>query len=116
MQPETQSESFAFENFMAWLYANRVMVAVVAAVVALVIAVLAIVSWKKSQDEGKANAALCAVPALIGPGAKTSEISPEPLRKIASEYPETGAGERAALLAGGVLFTEGKYPEAQTQF
>ena len=36
--------------------------------------------------------------------------------KVAATYPKSSAGARALLLAAGSLFTEGKYPEAKTQF
>jgi TolA-binding protein len=36
--------------------------------------------------------------------------------KVAATYPDSRAGARALLLAGGALFVEGKYPEAKAQF
>jgi TolA-binding protein len=35
--------------------------------------------------------------------------------KIAEQFPNTSAGERALLLAGSALFAQGKYQEAQAQ-
>ncbi len=116
MQPETKPESFDFDNFVTWLYENRMKVGIVAAVLAVVIAVVAIVSWKKAQNETDANAALFALPALIGPSGRTAEVRSESFQKIAGEFPDTSAGDRAALLAGGILFTDGKYAEAEKQF
>lgn len=116
MQPETKADSFDFDNFITWLYENRVKVAVGLAVIGAVVVAIALFSWRKTQKEVDANAALFALPSLVGPTAKSPEARPENFQKIASEFPGTQAGERAQLLAAGLSFTDGKYSEAQAQF
>jgi tetratricopeptide (TPR) repeat protein len=115
MQSETENNSLDFDNFLTWLYVNRVKVGIVTGIVAVVIAGAAIISWKKKENEKNANAALSALPSLIGPSSR-SEATPEGFQKVANEYPDTGAGQRAALIAAGVLFSEGKYADAEKAF
>ncbi len=116
MQSETKAESFDFDNFLTWLYANRVKVAVIGAILAATIFAVAFSAWKKGQKEGDANGALFALPPAVGQSAKATKANPEGYLKVAAEFPNTQAGERAHLLAAGLLFTDGKYAEAQTQF
>lgn len=116
MQSETESNSLDLDQFLTWLYVNRVKVGIVTAIAAVVIAGIALVSWKKKENEASANSALSALPSLVGTTAKTEEASPEAFQKIADKYPQTGAGNRAALLAAGALFGEAKYAEAEKTF
>ena len=92
------------------------MVGVTAAIVAVVLTGTAIFSWKKSQNEMKANAELFALPALVGANAKATPARAEDFQKLAQEFPDTQAAERAELLAAGILFTDGKYADAQKGF
>lgn len=116
MQPETSTDSWNFDNFLTWLYENRKVVGIAAAAVVVAIAGVSFYSWKKTNDETKANEALFALPSLVGVGAKTAELRPEAFQKIAGEYPATQAAERAELIAAGILFTDGKYVDAQRAF
>ncbi|MEO5804184.1 MAG: tetratricopeptide repeat protein [Verrucomicrobiota bacterium] len=117
MQSETTaSNSMDFDSFMAWLHFNRKRVAIGAAIVAVMLIGVAIFIWKKNQNELDANDALFALPSLVGASGRTNEVRSEDFAKVAHEYPKTRAAERAELLAAGILFTDGKYVEAQREF
>jgi predicted negative regulator of RcsB-dependent stress response len=116
MQSETTKESFDFDRFMVWLHANRKPVAIGAAVVAAVAVTFAIYTWKKNQNELDANAALFALPSLVGSSGRTAQVRAEDFQKVAQEYPETRTAARAELIAAGVSFTSGNYAEAEKQF
>ena len=116
MQSETRKEPLDIDSFMAWLHFNRKPVAIGAAVVAIVLVGFAFYKWKKNQNELNANAALFALPSLIGATGRASEVRADDFKKIAGEYSGTRAAERADLIAAGVLFTDGKYVEAQREF
>ncbi len=116
MEPDTTTNSWNFDNFLVWLYENRKAAGLGAAVLALVLIGAAFYSWKKNNDESRANAALFALPSLLGPSGRTTPVHSEDFQKIAGSYPNTQAGERAELIAAGILFTEEKYAEAQRQF
>ena len=116
MQSETTKESVDFDNFLAWLHFNRKPVAIGAVIVVATLVVIAFSNWKKNQNELDANAALFALPSLVGVSGRTAEVRSEDFKKIADEYPKTRAAERAELIAAGVLFTDGKYVEAQREF
>lgn len=116
MQSETTKESLDVDSFMAWLHFNRKPVAIGGAIVAVALIGFAIFNWKKNQNELDANAALFALPSLVGANSKTSELRAEDFQKIANEYPNTRVAERVELIATGVLFTDEKYAEAEKQF
>ncbi len=116
MQTETSEDSWNFDNFVHWLYVNRKAVGIVSAIVVVAGAAIGIYTWKKNQDEANANAALFALPSMVSPRPHATTAHAEDFKKIAAEYPNTTAGEHSALAAGGVLFSEGKFAEAQAQF
>ncbi|MEO6182606.1 MAG: tetratricopeptide repeat protein [Verrucomicrobiota bacterium] len=116
MQSESTTGSWDWNTFLEWLYLNRVRVGVIAAIVAVILAGTAIFTWKKTQDEVKANAELFALPPLVGASAKATPARAEDFQKVAQNFPDTRAAERAELLAAGILFTDGKYAEAQKGF
>jgi TolA-binding protein len=77
--------------------------------------VVAFFIYHQDEAELAASEALSdvAVPQLTG-AAPANGV--EAYLKVAATYPNSRAGARALLLAAGGLFTEGKYPEAKTQF
>jgi predicted negative regulator of RcsB-dependent stress response len=91
-------------------------VAIGGVVIAVLLIGAALYTWKKNHDELEANAALFALPSLVGASAKTTEVRAEDFEKIAQEYPNTRVAARVELVAAGILFTDGKYSEAEKQF
>jgi TolA-binding protein len=77
--------------------------------------IVAFILYQQNEAEVAAGEALStvSVPQLTGGGRGDAA---EAYLKVAATYPKSRAGARALLLAAGALFTEGKYPEAQTQF
>jgi predicted negative regulator of RcsB-dependent stress response len=116
MQPDSTNDSLDFDNLMSWLHYNRKPLAIGGTVVAVALIAFALYSWKKNQNEVDANSALFALPSLVGAGEKTTEVRADDFQKIANEYPSTRVAERAEIIAAGVLFTDGKYAEAEKQF
>lgn len=101
---------------MVWLHLNRQRVLIAVALVLAIIVGVALYNWKKNNDEAQANAALFALPSLIGVTGKSATPRAEDFQKVASDYPSSKAAERAELLAAGIMFTDGKYTDAQRQF
>jgi predicted negative regulator of RcsB-dependent stress response len=116
MQPDTTQNSMDFDNFMAWVHYNRKPIAIGGTILVVVLAAFALYGWKKNQDELNANAAIFALPSLIGAGEQTENARAEDFEKIASAYPDTQSADRAEIIAAGLLFTNGKYAEAEKQF
>lgn len=86
---------------------NRFMAA--GALVVLVLAALWVFAVQQSQKETKAGEALTHL--IV---AQTAQA--EPYLKVASDFSGTGAGQRAQLEAAALLFSSGKYADAQAQF
>lgn len=68
----------------------------------------------QGQQQENANDALSKLMVRTSPNAP--ETSPEAFLKVAAEYPDTDAGQRALLLGASALFTQGNYDEARAQF
>lgn len=103
------------ERAWAWFEVNRKQVAWGAVAVVVAGLVIAYYFWSDSQREVKASLALseAMITGLAG-GAPGDVV--EAYRKVAAAHPRTAAGARAALLAAGRLFEEGKFAEAQAEF
>jgi TolA-binding protein len=84
--------------------------------IALVAAGVVIAFWlvRQSEKQNDANEALSKLTSRVSPTAP--EATPESLLKVAADYPDTDAGQRALLLGASDLFTAGKYEEAMAQF
>jgi outer membrane protein assembly factor BamD (BamD/ComL family) len=97
----------------AWYEINKKQVAVGGVIVVVVGLVAWFFLWNASQKEINAGEALSAasLPQLTGAGQGADGFL-----QVAAKYPKSSAGTRAILLAGGQLYAEGKYPEAQAQF
>lgn len=101
---------------MAWLHANRKRLMIGGGVVAAIALVAGLYAWQKGQDEINADAQLLNVPLVTFRANQIIAPSANSFLDVAKKYPDTSAGEYAALLAAGTLFTDGKYPEAHQQF
>ncbi len=104
------SQSEQWLRLLAWLEDNWRRVATVASVVIGVGVVVAFILWQGAEKQRSASEALSLL--LVKPGGSGGDV----LARFASEHVGTDAGTRALLLAAGALFTEGRYPEAQTRF
>ena len=105
--PEKQGPEF---DFLTWFELYKKAIAIVlAAVVAAVLAFM-IMNWRRGQSEAEGGRALHTATAT------ESAINSQALLQVAAAHAGTHAAERARLLAGGQLFAEGKYAEAQSEF
>lgn len=116
MQSDSTPDLMDFDNLMAWLHHNRKPVAIIGTIVVVGLVSFSLYTWNKSQKEVKANAALFSLPSLISQDPAATNVSAQDFQKIADEYPNTQAAERAEIIAAGVLFTNGKYEEAEKHF
>jgi predicted negative regulator of RcsB-dependent stress response len=108
--------------FQAWLEAdngkNKKRLAVLALLVLLVASGAYVYNYMAEQKENEASAALLELRPPVGSANSTNEppVPAASFLKLAQQYPNTTAAERALLLAAGSYFSDGKYSEAQAQF
>ena len=114
MQSETK-QSDSFYDFLAWAHHNRQRLFVAGGVIVLIVIFISFRAWRTTENEAAANAALFALPSLITPPKNTAP-DPNAFLAVGQEYSGTGPGERAQILAAGLLFTQGKHKEAQQAF
>lgn len=103
-----------YMKVFAWAYARRkplLIGVIVAAAVGLAVAFLA---WNANRHEAEAQALFFAVPFQGGP--RVAPPPPSAFLDLARDYSGTAAGEHAQLLGAELLFTQGKYPEAEREF
>ncbi len=115
MDAEAQKSAALYE-FLAWLEVNKKRVAIGAAFVAVVVGLVAFVSWYGQQKESKAGQALSAIRIQGTPTEPLPPDTADKLQKVISEYPGTLAAIRAELIRASLLFTSGKYAEAEAAF
>lgn len=109
-------ESPALFNLMAWLEKNKKQVVIgVIALAAITIGIAAANASKREKEE-KAGQELSR--ALLAPLLdRTSKAeTADDLLKVATANSGTQAGQQALLLAGGALYSGGKFAEAQASF
>lgn len=92
-------------------------------IIVLVVAAVATGSYvttaNHKQKETEASTALAMVQVKLQetvPSGQLSEPKPDDLFKVASDYPDTRAGEFAFLRGAVTLFESGKYADAQHKF
>lgn len=105
-------------RLVTWLHANRKQVTIGVVVVLVVALVAGLYSWKKGQDDTNADAALLQLPAAPEANAQFGSV-PVPASSylnVAHDYPGTPAGADAQLLGAEILFLNGNYAQAETEF
>jgi len=105
----------AFEQALSWFEANKKQVALVSGLVVVVGFLGSYYFWSQNQKQISAGEALSDAIAAASPRSGQS-ASAEAFLKVAAAHSGTSAGSRALLAAGGLLFTQGKYAEAQNEF
>jgi predicted negative regulator of RcsB-dependent stress response len=104
------------DKLWAWFEANRKPAAFVAVLLALAGLIIWFLIWRHDQTELAASYALTDVTVSPAAAEQPRQDQADAYLKIAAEYPRSGAGTRALLLAAGSFFNQGKYSEAQAQF
>jgi TolA-binding protein len=113
-------ESDATESallYKLWAFGERNKKQLLWGLIALVVVGLGVAFWLAHQSELQ-NDASDALSKLTNQGlsSRAAEPTPEALLKVAADYANTAAGQRALLLGAADLFDAGKYDEAQAQF
>lgn len=103
------------DRALAWSVTNKKQIAWGAGLVAVVALGTTFYFWQKEQTIVNAAKALSALEAQTAFGAPRAQ-SADAYLKVAADHAGTAAAPRALLQAGLVLFSQGKYAEAQAQF
>ena len=113
--PEDTKQSFDVINLTTWIYQRRKSLIGVVSVIAAVAIVYGLYAWHGKAREDSANDAFAALklPPIV---ASESPTAAAPYLKLAEDYPSSSAAARSLIIAGGILFNTGKYPEAQRAF
>ena len=103
-------------KFLAWLDKNKKRVSLIATGTAVAGALIAAIVYYQSQKESRASEALSNVRRPFNPSTALPAGTAEAYLKVARDYDGTKAAGRALLEAGSVYYTEGNYPNAETQY
>jgi predicted negative regulator of RcsB-dependent stress response len=114
MQTQDAPAEFIFKLW-PWLEANRKRLLFIGAGAAVVIFVWYFLATQREQKEQAAGQAYTQFQLSQPPSSSAQQVADGYL-KIASQYAGTVAGQRARLQAAAILFSAGKYPDAQTIF
>ena len=109
------AELSVFDRTWAWFEANKKQVVWGAGILVVVGVIASYYVWSEGEKEVSAGDAFSDAMTSAMPGRGQAE-SADAYLKVAADYHGTSAGARALLAAAGVLFTEGRFAEAQTQF
>jgi tetratricopeptide (TPR) repeat protein len=116
MEAESTQSTETYIKWLAWLHANQKKLMIGAGVAAVIALAAGIMAWQKSEAEANANAQLMGLPLMTFGDGRMVPAEAGAFLDVAKQYPDTSAGEYAALLGAEALFTEGKYPEAHQEF
>jgi len=111
------SHSPDFYKVMAWFETNKTQV-IYGAGIAIVLGIIVFfVIWRGNQKQQAAAEAFSKVfVSQITDRSLTDAQLAENYAKVAAEHGDSKGGMRAELFAGGSLFSQGKYAEAQAAF
>jgi predicted negative regulator of RcsB-dependent stress response len=99
-----------------WFEANRKAVMTVAGIIVVVVLIGGFFYWRQQQNSLRASEALTDLLISGYLQRNPQATSADKLLQLASEHTGTSASARALFQAATVLFVDGKYAEAQTQF
>lgn len=115
-QKTQQAQADPLADFLIWLDRNKKQVGYSLIAVAVIGAAVGLYVWHKGEKETEANAALFALPSGFTQSRNQQPANGEAFLKVADDYSGTSVAERAELMGAGVLFSSGKYKEAQAAF
>ena len=104
------------ERLWVWFETNKTRAIGGAVAIAVVALVVSFVVWRHDEKVKNAGEALSSVmlQAVTTPNAQPATA--EVFLKVAGQYPDSSAAERAILLAGGDYFIAGKFDDAKATF
>lgn len=113
---ESQDAAATF-FFKLWpqIEANKNKILASAALIIAVAAIGSFVYWRHEQNQIDAGVAMTQTLLTLPQQADAAQIADSYLN-VATEYSGTPAGQRALLQAAAILFTEDKYPDAESYF
>lgn len=111
----TQRETDIYD-LLAWLEVNKRKVASIVLVLVLLGLIMATVRHFNEQREIAASSELLALKTALVPPTNQPPPQASRLMEVAQKHRGTAAAERARILAATVLFTDGKYSEAEAEF
>jgi TolA-binding protein len=114
MELQDAPETYLFKLW-PWIEANKVRLACGGGVLIIAAGAIWFYSAQKAQKEIDAGMALSKM-AVADTRNITAAQQADSLLKLAGEYQNTAAGQRALLQSAAMLFEAGKYPDAQTRF
>jgi TolA-binding protein len=114
MQPQETTTAYFFKLW-PWIEANKNRLIFGAVIAVIAGFLIAFHLWRQNQKELAAGQALTEAVASTPPNANASQLAGS-YSKIAVDFPDTRAGERAAAQSAAVLFEAGKYTESLAEF
>ena len=109
------TESLVYFKIVPALVANKNRIIAGLTGIVLLILLFLFLSWHKDQKEVNAGQAFSQLWVSAQPGTTPADLAGQYL-KIAGDYADTQTGQRALLQGASVLFSNGNYTGAQTQF
>ena len=114
MQPQETTTAY-FLKLWPWIEANKNRLIFGAVIAVIAGFLIAFHLWRQNQKELAAGQALTEAVVSTPPNANASQLAGS-YSKIATDFPGTRAGERAAAQSAAVLFEAGRYTEALAEF
>lgn len=103
-------------DFVTWFELNRRPIVLAAAMVCAAVVGIMVVRARQQASVRDAAAQLLAALPAGGPGQSAAPLDAQKLLQISQRFAGTPSAAQASLLAGGQLFTDGKFDEARTLF
>jgi len=103
-------------KILAWLDQNKKRVGLITGAVVLAVGLIALIFYYQSQKEVRASEALSNVRKPFNPSIPTPPDTAQAYLKVARDFEGTKAAGRALLEAASLLYADGKYTDAETQY
>jgi TolA-binding protein len=114
MQLQDAPATYLFKLW-PWIEANKIRLIGAGGIILVVAGLISFHSWQRNQKEITASLALTQL-MMSDPHSASSGQQADQFLKIARDYQNTTAGERALLQSATMLFAAGNYADAQKQF
>jgi predicted negative regulator of RcsB-dependent stress response len=103
-------------KILAWLDQNKKRVGLITGAVVLAVGLIALIFYYQSQKEVRASEALSNVRKPFNPSVPAPPETAQAFLKVARDFEGTKAAGRALLEAASLLYAEGSYTNAETQY